>query len=323
VESETRHLTDTEFVRLLESPTVDGDFSVHVDGGEIPIRVKRQQSPTLIITFAGAVHRRKRTLPQFGGKFLNTHVSASVIGIADPSLPQSSTLTTAWYAGHEGFETQQILPPLIQQMAAACEAKRVIFLGGSAGGFAALYYSWRHPNSIAIVTDPQTDIERYFANESNAYRAACRPNLNHGDRLSTVISSSVVSCYSERVENSVIYLQNAADSLHVRNHLAPFLAAVALANQKRILPRLGYWGKAGHASIPTNEWLAWLRAAIDAPSSAAEDIQQTRKEGVVHGSKASDQNTDSPDYRLAEALVERVRIQNGEAVVSSPQRSES
>jgi pimeloyl-ACP methyl ester carboxylesterase len=318
---ETIHLADSDFVRLLENPTIDGEFSVQINGGEIPIRVKRRTSPILIITFAGAVKRHERTLPQFGGRFLETYVPASVIGIADPSLPQSPTLTTAWYAGHEGFETQQILPPLIQQISAACEAERVIFLGGSAGGFAALYYSWRHPDSIAVVTNPQTDIERYFVKVSNAYRAACRPSLKKSDRLSTVIASSVVSCYSERVENSVIFLQNATDSAHVRNHFAPFLAAVPLADQKRILPRLGYWGRDGHAQIPTHEWLAWLRAAIDAPSSAAEDIQQTRKEFAGHGSKSSDRNAKSPDFRLAAALVEQARTQDVETTVSSARGS--
>jgi pimeloyl-ACP methyl ester carboxylesterase len=323
VESETRHLTDTELVERLRQSAVTGVFNVQTHGGELPMMVTRRKSPVLIVTFAGAIDRKTLALPQFGGKFLDTYVPASVIGLADPSLALSPDLTAAWYAGHEGFELQQFLPAFLQQIADACDAKRVIFLGSSVGGFAALYYSWRFPQSIAIVTNPQTDIDRFYLRHRTVYRAVCRPSLPDNEPLSTVITSDLVSCYAKRFDNTVIYLQSAADPTHIRNHFSPFLGAIKIDNHRRLLARLAYWGREGHKQPPAREWLAWVKAAIISPSSEAEDLQRVRKEFTSQKSEASDDLANLSDYQLAEALVERVRIQNGEAVVSSPQRSES
>jgi hypothetical protein len=149
------HIKEDQFFQRVERPGCAGVFGVRTSGGEIPFRVTRRDSPYLVVSFAGAIDRRKYELPQFGGARLDEYVPASVVAIADPSRSRHANLTAAWYAGHEGFETQQILPGLIRRLAAACGAGRVIFLGGSVGGFAALYYSWHLPVSVVIVTNPK------------------------------------------------------------------------------------------------------------------------------------------------------------------------
>src|SRR5262245_11817289 len=129
-------------MRRLERPGEDGVCCVAMQGGEIPFLVRRRESPVVGLVFAGAVDRARGVLPQFGGHLLGATVPATVIGIADPSLERGPRLSTAWYAGHEGFETQRTLPGLLERVVQACRAERVIFLGASAGGFAALYYGW-------------------------------------------------------------------------------------------------------------------------------------------------------------------------------------
>lgn len=315
------HLAETEFLRRLQRPSLRGVFSVQTHGGEIPIQVIRRRSPVLLVIFAGAVDRQQRTLPQFGGQFLRTYVPASVVGVADPSLSRSPTLRTAWYLGHDGFELQQILPDLVRRIAAVCEAERVIFFGGSAGGFAALYYSWCLPGSIALAFNPQTDIECFLGGHKADYRASCRPALGKGDPLATVVRSSVVSCYAERFDNTVIYLQNAADSGHVRKHFAPFLAAVDVANHRSLLARLAYWGNDGHIPPPPHEWFVWLKAAMASPSSSAEDIQRTRKEYTVpKPSNPMEHFAEFQDYRLASALVDQARSRT-DPTVEPPSRA--
>jgi pimeloyl-ACP methyl ester carboxylesterase len=303
------HLADTEFVRRVESPSEDGVYYVGTHGGEIQFQVRRRVSPVVIFVFAGAVDRARRALPQFGGHLLRTAVPATVIGIADPSLGRGPKLSTAWYAGHEGFETQRILPELLGRVAAACGAERVIFLGASAGGFAALYYAWRYPGSVAVVINAQTDIERHYVRLRSAYRAVCWPGLGKEERLSGAIATSVVGCYAGRFDNTVVYLQNASDAMHVRNHFAPFLAAIDEQKHGRLLARLAYWGREGHKPPPTREWFAWLTAAIEAPSASAEDILRTRGEDRA---AAAGGEADARDYRLAAALVERAREESGD-----------
>jgi hypothetical protein len=203
----------------------------------------------------------------------------------------------------------------------ACEAERVIFVGGSVGGFAALYYSWLLPGSIVIAANPQTDLERYFVLNTNRYRRYCRPSMSKDDRLSSVITSSLVSCYAERFDNSVIYLQNAADPPYVRDHFAPFLAAIDLPHQKRLVARLGYWGRGGHKQPPAREWLAWLNAAIVSPSGEAEDIQRTHWKTVSQGLESPKPLADDQDYRLAAAIVEQAHALEGATDSPSLHRS--
>jgi hypothetical protein len=133
-----------------------------------------------------------------------------------------------------------------------------------------------------------------------------------------VIATSVVACYAERFENTVVYLQNAADAGHVCDQLAPFLAAIDLAHHRRLLARLGYWGQGGHAQPPASEWLAWLKAAIASPSSDAEDIQRTRKEHPHLAAEPPKPLPDQQDVRLAAAFVEQIRASNVETGVSAP-----
>jgi hypothetical protein len=238
--------------------------------------------------------------------------SMSVVGIADPSLALSPTLVSAWYAGHDGFELQHILPDVITRTIASCQAKRVIFLGGSAGGFAALYYSWHVPGSIALVTNPQTNIDLFPEIARIPYRTICRPSLDANTPLSAIIESNLCSCYSRRFDNTVIYLQNATDSLHLRDHFAPFIGSIPLEHQDRLLARVGYWGLRGHTQIPAPVWMSWVRAAIDAPTSEATDIQQTRQE---YDPKADHFTTaePNPDYLLAQAIVDRARAECAES----------
>src|SRR5262245_2525007 len=113
------HVDVERFLQHVACPTCAGVFGVQMAGGEIPFQVMRRESSVLVVTFAGAIDRRKYTLPQFGGARVDEYVSASVVGIADPSLARSPALTAAWYAGHEGFETQQLLPELIRRLVSA------------------------------------------------------------------------------------------------------------------------------------------------------------------------------------------------------------
>src|SRR5689334_19500175 len=118
---------EAAFLKRIEEPGCAGTFSVRMAGAEISVEANRRKSPHLVITFGGAINQRSHPHPQFGGRRIDLFVPASVVRFADPSLTQSPKLTAAWYAGHEGFETQQILPEFIRRIVSACEVERLIF----------------------------------------------------------------------------------------------------------------------------------------------------------------------------------------------------
>lgn len=293
-------ITEAVFLgRLRRYPEIDRTFYVECQGVDVPLLVRKRASPVLIVTFAGALRR----YPQFGAKHLHRYVSASVIGIADPSPGVLNELKAAWYAGHPGFAAQTILLELIHKMARACGAKRIILLGQSVGGFAALYYSWMIPGSVCVALNPQTRLDAYsFADH---YRRIAWPELDPSEPLSRVIVSDLTSCYAERFENTVIYLQASQDDRHVRDHFGPFLTAVERRNQRHLIARLGYWGREGHGQVPAHAWLPWVSAAITASTTRAVDIQKERREYDVR----SEQEPSPQDFDLADKLVARSRTE--------------
>ena len=180
----------------------------------------------------------------------------------------------AWYAGHEGFELQTILPELFQHIIESLGATRVAFVGSSGGGFAALYYSWQIPGSIAVVSNPQTNLNRYNRGLLENYRAACWPSLGEDAQLEEKIAIDLGPLYAKRCLNTMIYLQVASDFYHIRRHFAPFVAALPGKYADRLIVRMANWGRRGHIPVPATIWIPWVNAALTAPETTAASIEK-------------------------------------------------
>jgi hypothetical protein len=266
------HCDEAEFFRLLSDPGLNGTFFVRFANGEIPVRLQRGTTRDLVITFHGAIRRERDSIPRFAGFNAVEYVDATIVGFADPSLSVSETLPCAWYAGHEGFETQTILGGFLDRLIEELRPPRPVFLGGSAGGFAALLFSHRYRNSVAVALNPQVDIERYLHPNVEYYRKDCRPSLPADVSLQTVIVSNLAAEYGTSFENVVIYLQNCTDRSHIKQQMTPFLNAIEPRRMERLLVKVGFWGGMGHSVIPSTEWGPWVAAALQAPEHTADSI---------------------------------------------------
>lgn len=296
------------FIASLRNRTAQGVYSVTLDGGNLPISVRLRETSNLVFTFSGAVDRHKHPLPCFTAADLHKRVPASVIAVADPSLAQGDDLKLAWYAGHEGFELQRLLPILIEQIIEALGATRVVFTGGSGGGFAALYYSWRTPGSIALVSNPQTNLDRCIQAHRDKYRATCWPVLDQITPLNTVIDTDLCAFYTERCDNTVIYLQEATDFHHLRQHFAPFVTTISHDYFKRMTIRMENWGRRGHHPAPPSIWIPWMHAALTAPDTTAASIEETWTRSHASGpfpaqSNSPGQRRNIRDDRIATQLA--------------------
>jgi len=291
----------TGLLASLRDRTANGVYAIALDGGELPVSVHVQESPLLVFTFAGAVDRTTRTLPFFVATGLHTQLPASIIAFSDPSLVRNDEMRLAWYAGHEGFALQQQLPPLIDQIIDCLGAARIAFAGGSGGGFAALYYSWHVPGSVAVVTNPQTNLNHAIQTHRARYHDSCWPALSPNDPFDTVIEPNLGAIYAKRCDNSVIYLQEASDFLHLKWHFAPFVAALPREYGARLVVRMTHWGRRGHQAIPTYAWMPWVRAALFAPETTAVSLEET-------WAKESSQQTHTPPAPRAHAANRDQRI---------------
>src|SRR5699024_1872257 len=133
--------------------------------------------------------------------------------VSDPSLVLDEDLMLAWYAGNSHQPNlQEILTDVLRKIAEDLESKKVVFFGGSGGGFASLYFAGQFENSLALVFNPQTNIAKYseravraFAMKSFGVREDTTAPLAH---LPPEVVTDVCELYKTPRRTTLVYLQN-------------------------------------------------------------------------------------------------------------------
>lgn len=223
--------------------------------------------------FHGAFNRQTREYPVFLGFRNEAHRHAHQLSVSDPSLALPEKLSTGWFAGSRGTPLQSLLPQFIADLATQHAVDKLIFIGGSAGGFAALYYSGRFPGSTAIVSAPQTNVHAYYAQSRDAYLKAAWPDLESSGDAMGGPCLDLREMYREGMTNTVIYLQSSLDLFHVEKQMAPFLAALPQSSFGKFILQCTFWGQVGHSNaIPISEVNAWIRAVLSVDEGTSESI---------------------------------------------------
>lgn len=233
------------------------------DDGCIDFNWVPNQSKNLLVFFTAAVKRTpEQKLPAFSGTGFVGKVDANILMISDPSLELNDNLTLAWYAGNEKLKLQPILGRILVDFSVKFGKNKTILYGGSGGGFASIYYSTYIPKAIAVASNPQTDIYKYYTGFVTTFLDVCYPSVTGDDvedRLKKCgIDYNVFSRFM-LAKNKVVYLQNSSDRYHVINHLIPFMRELGIEymQQEKCIRRLndrGYlivdnWGN-GHTPPP-------------------------------------------------------------------------
>ncbi|MBL1377766.1 hypothetical protein [Zobellella iuensis] len=137
-----------------------GIYSIYANGALVDINIDIVESLPLIVFFNGAQKRTPEvTLPVFSGLNVTPKGMTSRLSINDPSLYMGDDMLMSWYAGSRFVPLQkEIIPRIISKVVQSIDASRLIFSGGSAGGFASLYYSKHFKDAICITSNPQTSI---------------------------------------------------------------------------------------------------------------------------------------------------------------------
>ena len=303
-----------------EIERIAGHYVIDINGVDINFNFspsKDRLSSTLILGFHGSVNRQKRDLPSFMSFLPSVDTDAHQICIADPSLNTDSNLSMSWFAGHDGFLTQDELRGFILNLCGELKVNRTIYFGTSGGGFAALFYSYFHENSLALVGNPQTAINKYFKSHIDKYLASCWPDSEDFSSLDGVITYDLQKLYGVNdIKNTVVYLQNSTDYFHLYKHMLPFLLAIKSNNsRKRILPDCSFHGSFGHS--PNWEMFSlWVRAALCAPDWSSESlfksyelikrnsIQVNNKAEVHVKKKNNSKEVSEKDTQFARALAD-------------------
>lgn len=288
----------------------DGRYDIMTDGIRLPVRYRAGKSSNLVVLFHGAVDRSKHALPKFQG-FMPGIGMDHQLSIADPTLELDERLTVGWFAGSQKLRVQNAITSAVASVSENAKVSRRIYIGSSAGGYAALYYSWRDPGSICIAVNPQIDIGAYHKGHVSAYLKAAWPSANAIAGVAGV-DLNLASCYASHFSNLVVYLQSCGDSHHFTNHFSKFVE-VGLKNSNRFILDTGYWGIPGHSgSVPASAYTDWMRAALASESTEKQSVMDAYH--AIRSSTASasprpvpvgeQKNPDEADIRMSRLLRE-------------------
>lgn len=255
-----------------------GTFSFFENQSIIDIHLKARAGKPLVVFFNGAQNRsEKYRFPSFSGLRVTPLEKASLLCIGDPSLYMSNNIKMGWYAGSKFLNLQrEIIPTIVDKIRQCIGASSLIFVGGSAGGTASLYYARCFPNAFCIASNPQTDILKYRKHHVNRYLRKClgvrgiETAKNNPDVLGGIVTN-IMDYYSGMVNNYTIYLQNRDDKGHFDTHFSEFLSSLNIDTPKEfgsyqlsssLLTHVGDWGK-GHKSAPREFWANMLNNVVE------------------------------------------------------------
>lgn len=226
---------------LSDSDWIDAIHVIRLrDGSSLDILIRGgirnyDSSRALPIFFNGAVDRAKGQPPFFSGSSIAKELRTPVVAIADPTISPSNNLGIGWYTGHPNSGAQDAITQLLRSLADRF-LLRLVLVGGSAGGFASLYYAARIGQS-AFVWNPQVDLLRYAPAHVREYLSAVLSDGSWAQGITAVVretppidyelaASGLTSNHIDfRLEDTspisrLLYLQNVSDT-HENSHARP------------------------------------------------------------------------------------------------------
>lgn len=246
---------------------------VNTRGLPIAMMLRPGRGDTLVVLFHGAIDRDRRPVPFFQSFF---DVMAPQISIPDPTLSPQNTLTTGWYLGREGEDLPSILSMTIKDVSAALGCTRRIYVGASAGGFAALNLAHRDPDGLAIAAAAQTNLAIHRPQSGvKAFIRTAWPSLAESEPDPCAVGTDLCLRYGLRDSgSSAICIYSSGDLQHIHRQLGPFLSSLLPSMLDRFVLDVGYWGHQGHSgSVPYSVVQNWIAAALKAEKFTASTLR--------------------------------------------------
>lgn len=247
----------SSIANFLKVDKVPAGISTVFSGGlPIDLLVSPTSSKTTICFFHGAIDRHF-TLPVLSGLGISGGVEANRVFISDPSLTLDDDLMLSWYAGNKlQPRLQRDITAILKKVTTSLGSERIIFFGGSGGGFASLYFAHQFDSSLALVFNPQTSIREYSENPVHDFvELAFDKKVGAQDPLSelpSTVTHDLCDLYETHTNAQVAYIQNLNDTDHLKFHLLPFLRSVHPDTEVLVL---GKQWRDGH-SPPPKEFLS-------------------------------------------------------------------
>jgi pimeloyl-ACP methyl ester carboxylesterase len=238
-----------------------------VDLGQLVISSYLVDEPGDVLTvyFHGATDRTRFSMPRYERlRSMPLLGTGPVMFFSDPCLDLDSRMILSWYVGTEDLDLHREIARMIEAYARKKEIDKVLLVGNSGGGFAALQLGAILQGTRVVSFNPQVQIDRYVpriaqtAHWSLFGRDTVSDDPVHAPRMDLIESYRRIG-----FDQDVVLIQNPGDDLHYKEHFLPFTEAFrASGNADRLRALTPYLGP-GHRVPPPNEYLDYVRHAVD------------------------------------------------------------
>lgn len=192
-------------------------------------------SKSLAVFFHGAVQAAKLPhlkLPIFSGGNIHLGNNADRVLFSDATMAVHNELRLGWFTGTMEFDLTKRIDQILKKISELKRHRRVLMLGGSQGGFAALRASRALEGSVALVWNPQTNIQEFsFKNHLAGFHRYAFGTSSFEQipiELRTARHFDLTASYSAKPpSNYVVLMQNLEDKDHFENHATPLVNAVS------------------------------------------------------------------------------------------------
>ncbi|MBS7544302.1 hypothetical protein [Ancylobacter oerskovii] len=273
-----------------------GVHTVNIQDGFFDFMYRRRKSRALLVFFHGAM-RKEVTFPIFSGLGIGHSLRASRLLFSDMTLHVDRKMRLGWYLGKKNYCYSDDIVSIINWVVKTHGYRRIILVGGSGGGHAALKISRRIAKSIAFVWNPQNDIGKYYWPPVEKVSSVIFDNpdlysVPDGDRAKFQTCLSDVYRGGSQ-DNFIVYLQNFSDTMHLEQHASSFYQSMVgvernlevgsyKMNNKAILI-VGDWAD-GHVGPPRGAMTEILYALVERSANIADMFLNDSVTSIVNDS---------------------------------------
>lgn len=153
------------FDDILSSEMEDGYWNILDDSKKYDVFFHTEKSSDVLYVFLNG-SRNPGESPVFKRWSFYTLLNASMINIDDIMYQEYSNLWLAWYYGNKTEDYCDNVVKVVKCFQKKLNAKKIVYIGSSGGGNAAIRCAGKHEDSLCVVINPQIILEKYHSGKS-------------------------------------------------------------------------------------------------------------------------------------------------------------
>ena len=217
----------------------------------LPLALDPAPGDVLTVLFHGALDRARMRAPLFSRwRFQRQMNAGPTLAFADPTLDLARTMRLGWYLGTEHVDVTSLMAQVVGKVARDLGARRVVLVGSSGGGFAALHVGALVERAEVVAMSPQTDLRRYWPRLVwDALAPALGISREPTDPRTVQRISAVERMRAAGVFPRTVLVSNAGDVPHLMSHAAPLRSAYREAGHDTHLETVDVDLGRGHRAV--------------------------------------------------------------------------